>query len=64
MIATTWPFMGRIEVKPAQVRENREVGMGLFSFIKNAGKKLGIAVHDHIIVGSKGFTSLRGQGLI
>jgi DNA repair protein RadC len=29
-----------------------------------AGKKLGIAVHDHIIVGSKGFTSLRGQGLI
>lgn len=29
-----------------------------------AGKKLGIAVHDHIIVGGKGFTSLRGQGLI
>ncbi|MDB5679946.1 DNA repair protein RadC [Sphingomonas bacterium] len=29
-----------------------------------AGKKLGIAVHDHIIVGAKGFTSLRGQGLI
>ena len=29
-----------------------------------AGKKLGIAVHDHIIVGTKGFTSLRGQGLI
>ncbi|THD37359.1 MAG: DNA repair protein RadC [Sphingomonas sp.] len=29
-----------------------------------AGKKLGIAVHDHIIIGAKGFTSLRGQGLI
>ena len=29
-----------------------------------AGKKLGIAVHDHIIIGTKGFVSLRGQGLI
>jgi len=29
-----------------------------------AGKRLGIAVHDHIIVGTQGFTSLRGQGLI
>ncbi len=29
-----------------------------------AGKKLGIAVHDHVIVGTRGFTSLRGQGLI
>jgi DNA repair protein RadC len=29
-----------------------------------AGKRLNIAVHDHIIVGTKGFTSLRGQGLI
>jgi len=30
----------------------------------DAGKRLGIAVHDHIIIGMKGFTSLRGQGLI
>jgi DNA repair protein RadC len=29
-----------------------------------AGKPLNIAVHDHIIIGTKGFTSLRGQGLI
>jgi DNA repair protein RadC len=29
-----------------------------------AGKPLKIAVHDHIIIGVKGFTSLRGQGLI
>ncbi|WP_240047467.1 RadC family protein [Sphingomonas panacisoli] len=29
-----------------------------------AGKKLGITVHDHIIIGTKGFTSLKGQGLI
>jgi DNA repair protein RadC len=29
-----------------------------------AGKPLKIAVHDHIIIGTKGFTSLRGQGLI
>lgn len=29
-----------------------------------AGKRLNIAVHDHIIIGTKGFISLRGQGLI
>ncbi len=32
--------------------------------VAEAGKRLGIAVHDHIIVGTKGFSSLRGQGLI
>ncbi len=32
--------------------------------VVEAGKKMGIAVHDHIIVGAHGFTSLRGQGLI
>jgi DNA repair protein RadC len=32
--------------------------------IAEAGKRLGIAVHDHIIVGTKGYVSLRGQGLI
>ncbi|MGN6819601.1 MAG: RadC family protein [Sphingomonas sp.] len=32
--------------------------------VVEAGKKLGIAVHDHIIVGTHGFVSLRGQGLI
>ena len=32
--------------------------------VVEAGKRLGIAVHDHIIIGTKGFTSLRGQGLI
>lgn len=32
--------------------------------VAEAGRKLGIAVHDHIIIGTKGFTSLRGQGLI
>jgi DNA repair protein RadC len=29
-----------------------------------AGRRLGIAVHDHIIIGSRGFTSMRSQGLI
>ena len=29
-----------------------------------AGRPLGIAVHDHVIVGSKGHSSLRGMGLI
>ena len=32
--------------------------------IIEAGKRLGIAVHDHIIVGSQGHASLRSLGLI
>ncbi|MBN8809538.1 MAG: hypothetical protein J0I47_15065 [Sphingomonas sp.] len=32
--------------------------------VVEAGKKLGIAVHDHIIIGTRGFTSLRSQGLM
>ncbi|HEY9092890.1 RadC family protein [Parasphingorhabdus sp.] len=32
--------------------------------ICDAGKKLGIAVHDHIIIGKNGHTSFRSQGLI
>jgi DNA repair protein RadC len=32
--------------------------------IAEAGKRLGIAVHDHIVMGSHGHASLRGQGLI
>lgn len=32
--------------------------------IAEAGKRLGISVHDHIIVGKDGFTSMRSSGLI
>ncbi|MFC4292371.1 DNA repair protein RadC [Sphingorhabdus arenilitoris] len=32
--------------------------------IIDAGKKLGITVHDHIIVGKDGFSSMRSAGLI
>lgn len=32
--------------------------------IADAAKKFGIAVHDHIIVGKDGFTSMRSSGLI
>ena len=32
--------------------------------IVDAGQKLGIAVHDHIIVGRKGHASFRAIGLI
>ncbi len=32
--------------------------------IASAGKPLGIAVHDHLIVGAKGHVSLRAQGLL
>jgi DNA repair protein RadC len=32
--------------------------------IMDAGKKLGISVHDHIIIGKDGFSSMRSAGLI
>lgn len=32
--------------------------------IAEAGKKLGIVVHDHIVIGRKGHTSFKGQGLL
>ena len=32
--------------------------------IAEAGKRLGITVHDHIIIGTSGHVSLRAQGLI
>jgi DNA repair protein RadC len=32
--------------------------------IVNAGKPLGIAVHDHVIMGTKGHASMRSMGLI
>ena len=32
--------------------------------IADAGKRLGISVHDHIIIGTQGHSSLRAQGLL
>jgi DNA repair protein RadC len=32
--------------------------------IAEAGKKLGIAVHDHVIIGASGHSSMRGMGLL
>ena len=32
--------------------------------IAEAGKRLNIAVHDHIIIGSQGHSSLRAMGLL
>lgn len=32
--------------------------------IAEAGRNLGIAVHDHLIIGTSGHVSLRAQGLI
>jgi DNA repair protein RadC len=32
--------------------------------IAEVGKRLGIAVHDHIIIAQSGYTSLRAQGLV
>ena len=32
--------------------------------IADAGKKLGITVHDHIVIGANGHSSMRGLGLL
>lgn len=32
--------------------------------IIDAGKRLGISVHDHIIIGAQGHVSLRAKGLL
>jgi DNA repair protein RadC len=32
--------------------------------VRDAGKKLGIALHDHVIIGRKGHVSLKSRGLI
>ena len=32
--------------------------------IADTGKRLGISVHDHIIIGAKGHSSMRGMGLL
>jgi DNA repair protein RadC len=32
--------------------------------VAEAGKRLGIAVHDHIIIGASGHSSLRAMGLL
>lgn len=58
--------------KPVRVVHNHPSGdpspsradIDLTRSVIEAGKRLGIAVHDHIIVGTTGFTSLRGEGLI
>jgi DNA repair protein RadC len=38
--------------------------IGVTRMIIDAGKRLGIVVHDHIIVGIDGHVSLRAQALI
>jgi DNA repair protein RadC len=45
---------------PAPSRQD----IALTQQIIEAGRPLGLAVHDHVIIGSKGHVSLRGQGLI
>ena len=32
--------------------------------ISEAGRRLSISVHDHVIIGSRGYISLRAQGLM
>jgi DNA repair protein RadC len=58
--------------KPAGVVHNHPSGdpspsradIDLTRNIAEAGKPLGIVVHDHIIIGTQGHSSLRSQGLI
>ena len=44
-----------------------DLGQGMKSVTRQiaaAGKPLGITVHDHLIIGAKGHTSLRAQGML
>jgi DNA repair protein RadC len=58
--------------KPAGVVHNHPSGdpspsrqdIDITRQIVEAGKRLGIAVHDHIIMAASGHTSLRAQGLL
>ncbi|TPG22338.1 DNA repair protein RadC [Sphingomonas koreensis] len=45
---------------PSPSRADIEITRG----VADAGKRLGIAVHDHIIIGTSGHASLRSMGLI
>jgi DNA repair protein RadC len=45
---------------PAPSRADIDITRGVIE----AGKRLGIAVHDHVIVGAQGHSSLRAMGLI
>jgi DNA repair protein RadC len=45
---------------PAPSRADIDLTRGIIE----AGKRLGIAVHDHIIIGTQGHSSLRSMGLI
>jgi putative AlgH/UPF0301 family transcriptional regulator len=48
--------MGLVINKPADISMTRQ--------IMDAGKPLGVMVHDHIIIGRQGHSSLRGMNLI
>ncbi|HEU4960547.1 MAG TPA: DNA repair protein RadC [Sphingomonas sp.] len=45
---------------PSPSRADIDITRGVIE----AGKRLGIAVHDHVIIGSQGHSSLRAMGLI
>ena len=55
---------GMIHNHPSGDPSPSRADIDLTRAVVEAGKKMGIAVHDHIIVGTTGFVSLRGQGLI
>ena len=49
---------------PSGDPEPSRADVDLTRAIAEGGKRLGIAVHDHIVISAQGYTSLRAAGLI
>ncbi len=56
--------VGVLHNHPSGNPEPSRADIELTHRIAEAGRLLGIAVHDHVIVGKEGHVSLRARGLI
>lgn len=55
---------GMVHNHPSGAPQPSQQDIAITRQIADAGKRMGITVHDHIIIGSEGHVSLRGMGLI
>lgn len=55
---------GIVHSHPSGDPEPSRADIALTQRIIEAGKPLGIAVHDHLIIGARGEVSLKAKGLI
>lgn len=55
---------GMMHNHPSGAPQPSQQDIAITRQIADAGKRMGITVHDHIIIGSEGHVSLRGMGLI